>query len=119
VHEVQLLSACLVQIVVWKYLYRSGRVEVLETKTLLLRIVILQYFPRFIRFLPLASEVKKTAGVFSENALLGAMYYLIWYMLASHVSVHVIKQSFFPSSQANQFMFEENLLIYEVKSSFF
>ncbi|XP_052724640.1 putative cyclic nucleotide-gated ion channel 8 isoform X2 [Vigna angularis] len=74
------------QIVVWKYLYRSGRVKVLETKTLLLRIVILQYFPRFIRFLPLASEVKKTAGVFSENALLGAMYYLIWYMLASHVS---------------------------------
>ncbi|KOM27234.1 hypothetical protein LR48_Vigan406s004400 [Vigna angularis] len=33
-----------------------------------------------------ASEVKKTAGVFSENALLGAMYYLIWYMLASHIT---------------------------------
>ncbi|KAG2379703.1 Cyclic nucleotide- and calmodulin-regulated ion channel 8 [Vigna angularis] len=66
--------------------FQSGRVKVLETKTLLLRIVILQYFPRFIRFLPLASEVKKTAGVFSENALLGAMYYLIWYMLASHIT---------------------------------
>ncbi|KAG5016400.1 hypothetical protein JHK82_022058 [Glycine max] len=74
------------QIIVWKYLYRSGRVEVLETKTALLRIVILQYFPRFLRFLPLASEVKRTAGVFSENALLGAMYYLIWYMLASHIT---------------------------------
>ncbi|TKY64636.1 putative cyclic nucleotide-gated ion channel 8 [Spatholobus suberectus] len=74
------------QIVVWKYLYRKGRAEVLATKTALLRIVILQYFPRFIRFLPLASEVKKTAGVFSENALLGAMYYLIWYMLASHIT---------------------------------
>jgi cyclic nucleotide gated channel len=60
--------------------------EVLDTKTSLLRHVIMQYLPRFIRFIPLASEVKKTAGVFSENALLGAMYYLIWYMLASHVS---------------------------------
>ncbi|XP_027191143.2 putative cyclic nucleotide-gated ion channel 8 [Cicer arietinum] len=74
------------QIVVWKYLYSSRRMEVLDTKTSLLRNVIMQYFPRFIRFIPLASEVKKTAGVFSENALLGAMYYLIWYMLASHIT---------------------------------
>ncbi|KAE9621279.1 putative IQ motif, EF-hand binding, potassium channel, voltage-dependent, EAG/ELK/ERG [Lupinus albus] len=74
------------QIIVWKYLYKTRRAEVLATKTALLRIVILQYFPRFLRFLPLASEVKKTAGVFSENALLGAMYYLIWYMLASHIT---------------------------------
>ncbi|KAL2338220.1 hypothetical protein Fmac_012666 [Flemingia macrophylla] len=74
------------KIVVWKYLNRTGRVEVLATKTALLRLVILQYFPRFLRFIPLASEVKKTAGVFSENALLGAMYYLIWYMLASHIT---------------------------------
>ncbi|KAK7255103.1 hypothetical protein RIF29_28506 [Crotalaria pallida] len=74
------------QIIVWKYLHKARHAEVLATKTALLRIVILQYFPRFIRFLPLASEVKKTAGVFSENALLGAMYYLIWYMLASHIT---------------------------------
>nr|KYP53903.1 Putative cyclic nucleotide-gated ion channel 8 [Cajanus cajan] len=87
------------QIVVWKYLNRTGRVEVLATKTALLRIVNLQYFPRFLRFIPLASEVKKTAGVFSENALLSAMYYLIWYMLASH---------------ANQYKYEENLQSYVV-----
>nr|KYP42492.1 putative cyclic nucleotide-gated ion channel 5 [Cajanus cajan] len=74
------------EIVVWKCLNRTGRVEVLATKTALLRIVNLQYFPRFLRFIPLASEVKKTAGVFSENALLSAMYYLIWYMLASHIT---------------------------------
>ena len=80
------LSTCWVQIIVWKYLQRTRRTEVLATKMALLRIVILQYFARFLRFLPLASEVKKTAGVFSENALVGAMYYLIWYMLASHVS---------------------------------
>ncbi|XP_061351501.1 putative cyclic nucleotide-gated ion channel 8 isoform X2 [Gastrolobium bilobum] len=74
------------QIVVWKYLYSNKRAQVLGTKTALLRIVILQYFPRFLRFIPLASEVKKTAGVFSENAFIGAMYYLIWYMLASHIT---------------------------------
>ncbi|PNX96210.1 cyclic nucleotide-gated ion channel 8-like protein, partial [Trifolium pratense] len=74
------------QIVWYKYLYSSRRMEVLDAKTSLLRHVIMQYLPRFVRFIPLASEVKKTAGVFSENALLGAMYYLIWYMLASHIS---------------------------------
>ncbi|KAL4285711.1 hypothetical protein AHAS_Ahas19G0013500 [Arachis hypogaea] len=74
------------QIIVWKYLYKTRHSEVLSTKTALLRTVILQYFPRFLRFLPLASEVKKTAGVFAENALLGAIYYLIWFMLASHIT---------------------------------
>ncbi|XP_058731455.1 putative cyclic nucleotide-gated ion channel 8 isoform X1 [Vicia villosa] len=74
------------QVIVWKYLYTTRRIEVLDTKTSLLRAVIMQYLPRFVRFIPLASEVKKTAGVFSENALLGAMYYLIWYMLASHIT---------------------------------
>lgn len=79
--------------------------EVLDTKTSLLRNVIMQYLPRFVRFIPLASEVKKTAGVFSENALLGAIYYLIWYMLASHVSLSS-KTSF-------------DLLRFEVRCSFF
>ncbi|XP_019447642.1 PREDICTED: putative cyclic nucleotide-gated ion channel 8 isoform X2 [Lupinus angustifolius] len=74
------------QIIVWKYLRRTRHTEVLATKTALLRIVILQYFPRFARFIPLASEVNKTAGVFSENALVGAAYYLIWYMLGSHIT---------------------------------
>ena len=69
-----------------KYILSKRKVAVLDTKTALLKHVIMQYFPRMVRFIPLASEVKKTAGVFSENALLGAMYYLIWYMLASHVS---------------------------------
>lgn len=86
----------LMQIIVWKYLYKTRHSEVLSTKTALLRTVILQYFPRFLRFLPLASEVKKTAGVFAENALLGAIYYLIWFMLASHVSACcMIEPSFF------------------------
>ncbi|RYR50806.1 hypothetical protein Ahy_A07g037421 [Arachis hypogaea] len=73
-------------IVVWRYLHDPARTKVLATKTQLLNIVILQYFPRFLRFLPLASEISKTAGVFSENALVGAAYYLTWYMLGSHIT---------------------------------
>ncbi|KAL1321730.1 hypothetical protein HN51_066606 [Arachis hypogaea] len=74
------------QIVVWRYLHDPARTKVLATKTQLLNIVILQYFPRFLRFLPLASEISKTAGVFSENTLVGAAYYLTWYMLGSHIT---------------------------------
>jgi hypothetical protein len=35
---------------------------------------------------PLTSELKRTAGVFAETAWAGAAYYLMLYMLASHVS---------------------------------
>lgn len=74
------------QLVVWNFLYKSQGAEVLSTKEALQNIVFLQYIPRFVRFLPLISELKKTAGVFAESALAGAAYYLLWYMLASHVS---------------------------------
>ncbi|XP_028781330.1 putative cyclic nucleotide-gated ion channel 8 isoform X2 [Neltuma alba] len=73
------------QIVVANYLQKAKSLEVLATKTTLLRVVILQYIPRFARFIPLATEVKKTAAVFSDNALVGATYYLVWYMLVSHI----------------------------------
>ncbi|KAK4765000.1 hypothetical protein SAY86_026090 [Trapa natans] len=73
------------QIVVWKFLHRSKGSEVLNTKHELLNLVFVQYIPRFVRFIPLTSEVKKTAGVFAESALAGAAYYLLWYMLASHI----------------------------------
>lgn len=36
---------------------------------------------------PLTSELKRTAGVFAETAWAGAAYYLLLFMLASHVSV--------------------------------
>ncbi|KAJ7951990.1 putative Cyclic nucleotide-gated ion channel [Quillaja saponaria] len=74
------------QIVVWKYFNKVKKSGVLETKTELLRIVILQYLPRFARFIPLNSDVKKTAGVFSQNAVVGAIYYLVWFLLASHIT---------------------------------
>ncbi|KAL4334667.1 hypothetical protein GQ457_07G032700 [Hibiscus cannabinus] len=73
------------QMVVWKYLHRSKGSEVWATKQALLIIVFIQYIPRFLRFVPLTSELKKTAGTFADSAWVGAAYYLLWYMLASHI----------------------------------
>lgn len=74
------------QIVVWRFLQRSKGSDVYVTKQALLVIVFLQYIPRFLRAFPLASELKRTTGVFAETAWAGAAYYLLLYMLASHVS---------------------------------
>ncbi|OAY64574.1 putative cyclic nucleotide-gated ion channel 6, partial [Ananas comosus] len=73
------------QAVIWGFLHRSAGSDVLATKNALLFIVFVQYFPRFFRILPLTSELKRTAGVFAETAWAGAAYYLLWYMLASHI----------------------------------
>lgn len=80
----------LVQIVVWRFLQRSRGSDVLTTKQALLFIILLQYFPRFIRILPLTSELKRTTGVFAETAWAGAVYYLLLYMLASHVRCYSV-----------------------------
>ncbi|CAI0473796.1 unnamed protein product [Linum tenue] len=75
------------QIAVWQYLHTKKKgSEVLATKQALLYIVFLQYLPRFARFFPLISDLKKTAGVFAESAWAGAAYYLLWYLLASHIA---------------------------------
>ncbi|XP_077253881.1 putative cyclic nucleotide-gated ion channel 5 [Tasmannia lanceolata] len=73
------------QIVIWRFLGGSKGSDVLATKNALLFIVLLQYIPRFLRIFPLTSELKRTAGVFAETAWAGAAYYLLWYMLASHI----------------------------------
>ncbi|CAM8941324.1 unnamed protein product [Rhodiola kirilowii] len=75
------------QIVVYKYarLKEMKNVEVYATKQALLVTILLQYIPRFVRFIPLTSEVKKSAGAFVETAWAGAAYYLLWYLLASHI----------------------------------
>ncbi|PIA31949.1 hypothetical protein AQUCO_04700071v1 [Aquilegia coerulea] len=73
------------QVVIWAYLAGSGGSDVLHTKQALLYIVLFQYIPRFYRILPLTSELKRTVGVFAESAFAGAAYYLLWYMLASHI----------------------------------
>ncbi|XP_010537848.1 PREDICTED: putative cyclic nucleotide-gated ion channel 8 [Tarenaya hassleriana] len=74
------------QMAVWKFLHQSKGTEVLPTKQALLHIVIIQYIPRFVRFIPLTSELKKSAGAFAEGAWAGAAYYLLWYILASHIT---------------------------------
>ncbi|CAJ1944842.1 unnamed protein product [Sphenostylis stenocarpa] len=73
------------QIVVWRFLLRSKGSDVLATKQALLFIILFQYVPRFLRMVPLTSELKRTAGVFAETAWAGAAYYLLLYMLASHI----------------------------------
>ncbi|KAL8138667.1 hypothetical protein V2J09_004668 [Rumex salicifolius] len=74
------------QIVVWEFLARSEVHEVLATKRALRNVVFTQYLPRFLRFYPLTSDLKKTAGVFAESAWAGAAYYLLWYLLSSHIA---------------------------------
>ncbi|KAK3189715.1 hypothetical protein Dsin_029276 [Dipteronia sinensis] len=73
------------QIVVWRFLQRSNGSDVLATKQALFYIVLFQYAPRFLRIFPLTSELKRTAGVFAETAWAGAAFYLLLYMLASHI----------------------------------
>lgn len=73
------------QIVIWRYLQRSKGSDVFATKQALLFIVLFQYAPRFLRILPLHSELKRTSGVFAETAWAGAAYYLLLYMLCSHI----------------------------------
>ncbi|KAI3869752.1 hypothetical protein MKW98_030933 [Papaver atlanticum] len=73
------------QAVVWSFLRHKKGSDVLTTKQALLFIVLLQYIPRFLRILPLTTELKRTAGVFAETAFAGAAYYLLWYLLASHI----------------------------------
>ncbi|KAH0871455.1 hypothetical protein HID58_078477 [Brassica napus] len=68
-----------------RFLYTSTGGSVLETKQALRSIILVQYIPRFFRIYPLSKELKRTAGVFAETAWAGAAYYLLLYMLASHI----------------------------------
>lgn len=73
------------QIIIWRFLNSLEGSDVLRTKNALLFLILLQYIPRFFRIIPLTSELKRTAGVFAETAWAGAAYYLLWYLLASHI----------------------------------
>ncbi|XP_051147576.1 uncharacterized protein LOC127262794 isoform X2 [Andrographis paniculata] len=53
---------------------------------------------RFIRILPLISELKRTSGVFAEIAWAGIVSYLLLYMLASHNAPGVSKKQSRPTS---------------------
>ena len=58
----------------------------LATKDALVWVVLCQYIPRLLRIFPVTKDLKRTAGVFIETAWAGAGYYLLWFMLAGHVS---------------------------------
>ncbi|XP_044472348.1 probable cyclic nucleotide-gated ion channel 5 [Mangifera indica] len=73
------------QIVCCRFLLRSNGSDVLATKQTLFFIVLFQYVPRLLRMRPLTSELKRTAGVFAETALAGAAYYLLLFMVVTHV----------------------------------
>lgn len=83
--SLHLLRLSLRQVVVWRFLHGAEDSDVLATKQALVIIVFVQYIPRFLRFVPLSSELKKSQGVFAESAWAGAAYYLLWFLLASHV----------------------------------
>ncbi|KAI3684538.1 hypothetical protein L6452_33762 [Arctium lappa] len=48
-------------------------------------IIIIQYIPRLFIIFPLNQRITKTTGVIAQTAWAGAAYYLMLYMLASHV----------------------------------
>ncbi|KAJ6795203.1 cyclic nucleotide-gated ion channel 1 [Iris pallida] len=57
----------------------------LDSKNLLLFIIVFQYFPRLGRIIPLYLEVTRSAGIIAETPWAGAAFNLLLYMLASHV----------------------------------
>lgn len=79
-----------VQIIIWRFLGNKEGGDVLATKQALLHIVMFQYIFRAWRFYPLTSELKKTVGVFADSAWAGAAFYLLLFVLASHVRICVI-----------------------------
>ncbi|VAH14169.1 unnamed protein product [Triticum turgidum subsp. durum] len=83
---VDLLSVLpLPQIQMIKFFLRPKGADLLPIKTALFFIVLTQYLPRLVRFYPIISELKRTTGVFAETAFAGAAFYLLLYMLASHM----------------------------------
>ncbi|KAL7615487.1 probable cyclic nucleotide-gated ion channel 16 [Lactuca sativa] len=48
-------------------------------------VIILQYIPRLFVIFPLNQRITKTTGVIAKTAWAGAAYYIMLYMLASHV----------------------------------
>lgn len=49
-------------------------------------VIIIQYIPRLFVIFPLIQRITKRTGVIAKTAWAGAAYYLMLYMLASHVS---------------------------------
>ncbi|KAA3467032.1 putative cyclic nucleotide-gated ion channel 5 [Gossypium australe] len=74
------------QSVVWRFLHGS---DVLATNEALFFTVLFQYIPRFLRVIPLTSEMKRTTGVFAETAWAGAAYYLLIPKILLRISFNI------------------------------
>ncbi|KAL6847128.1 hypothetical protein ACP4OV_022981 [Aristida adscensionis] len=73
------------QVPIFKFMHREKGKDLLATKNAVLFTVLWQYIPRLVRFYPITSELKRTTGVFAETAFGGAAFYLLLYILASHM----------------------------------
>uniref|UniRef100_M8CQ55 Putative cyclic nucleotide-gated ion channel 5 n=1 Tax=Aegilops tauschii TaxID=37682 RepID=M8CQ55_AEGTA len=83
---VDLLSVLpLPQIQMYKFFMKPKNADLLPIKTALFFNVLTQYLPRLLRFYPITAELRRTTGVFAETALSGAAFYLLLYMLCSHM----------------------------------
>ncbi|KAA3475470.1 putative cyclic nucleotide-gated ion channel 5 [Gossypium australe] len=63
--------------------------NVLATNEALFFTVLFQYIPRFLRVIPLTSEMKRTTGVFAETAWAGAAYYLLIPKILLRISFNI------------------------------
>lgn len=85
---VDLLSVLpLPQVNIWHFFHKRKGEDQLPVKNALFVAVLSQCVPRLVRFYPITSELKRSTGVFAETAYGGAAFYLLLYMLASHVRV--------------------------------
>ncbi|XP_044401346.1 putative cyclic nucleotide-gated ion channel 7 [Triticum aestivum] len=83
---VDLLSVLpLPQIQMYKFFMKPKNADLLPIKTALFFNVLTQYLPRLLRFYPITAELRRTTGVFAETAFAGAAFYLLLYMLCSHM----------------------------------
>ena len=96
-------SLSILQIAIWRYFLTS---DVADTKRALGYICFLQIIPRFVRIIPLIKEMRRTDGFFASSPWAGALYYLAWFMLASHVSLSLILVSFFLSDKWTSYWFD-------------
>ncbi|XP_021903122.1 probable cyclic nucleotide-gated ion channel 14 [Carica papaya] len=81
-----LASLPLPQIVIWFIIPATRSSHSDHTNNALVLIVLLQYLPRLYLIFPLSSQIIKATGVVTKTAWAGAIYNLLLYMLASHVS---------------------------------
>lgn len=88
------------QIVIWFIIPATRSRRANHNNNALALIVLLQYVPRLYLIFPLSSEIIKATGVVTKTAWAGAVYNLLLYMLASHVS-HSAVDSFLGLEHVN------------------